>query len=562
MKQIIHILRYKITAFIRPDSKITLSYIMRNLGSGSIYVSFAIGAFLFSKTLIKFLLTDVVVGHFLLHEFISMVLFIFFISINVGNIIVSYSTLYKSAEVNYLLTKPIEPSNIFSIKFLDNFFYSSSTLLMVLFSFLLGYSVYFKLSIGQFLLLCFNFLPFMISAGSLGVILLLVVLKLANKFGVKRVIYTLVFGYVSTIILFFNLNSPKQLVTTVMKFYPVFDKDKYLGNLIPPVLKYLPNNWLSQTAYSIIHENYFAAVSYSYLQFSLAFILFSASFLIGKKYYFETWLLNSKISSELNSKRKTKEISGFLTDTSFLKNKIQAIASKDVTLFLREPSQVIHLLLLLFLIVIFVISVSGIKYYGLGYFYLQAMIYLAIFIFNLLLITTLSLRFIFPLISLEGQTFWKIKTSPISIKQILVSKLFNVGILIILISIVLCFFSNLRFRAPMVIFALITTLTASITIMSINLGMGGMFANYKEKNPIRISSSQGASLSFLISLVYLLFLVIILFRPYSNLFLARTLHHYFDLMNLFWYYIPILGVSIIIITYFLRGVFNSLKKDF
>lgn len=562
MKQIIHILKYKIISFIRPDSRVTLSYLLRNIGSGSIYLSFAVGAFLFSKTLIKFLLTDVIVGQFLLHEFISMVLFIFFISINVGNIIVSYSTLYKSVEVNFLLTKPIEPTNIFSIKFLDNFFYSSSTLLMVLFSFLLGYGIYFKLSVIQFLLLSFNFIPFMISAGSFGVILLLTVLKLADRFGIKQVLYTLVFGYISTIILFFNLNSPKQLVTTVMKFYPAFDKDKYLGNLIPPILKYLPNNWLSQTAYSIVHENYTAAISYSYLQFSLAFILFSTAFLLGKKYYFETWLLNSKISVALNSKKKTKEISGFFNNSKIFKNKIQAIVSKDVTLFFREPSQVIHLAILLFMILIFILSVSGIRYYGLGYFYLQAMIYLAILIFNLLLITTLSLRFVFPLISLEGQAFWKIKTSPLSITQIIVSKLLNFAALIVATSIVLSIFSNLRFRAPMLVFALITTLTASITIIAINLGMGGMFANYKEKNPIRISSSQGASLSFLISLIYMLFLVIILFKPYSNLFLARTLHHHFEMTKLFWNYIPILGISVIVSTYFIRSAVNSLRKDF
>jgi len=92
-----------------------------------------------------------------------MILFIFFMSINIGNIVVSYSTLYKSAEVNYLITKPVEPAKIFTIKFLDNFFYSSSTLLMILFALLLGYTFYFHLGISQFLVLVLNFnlfLPF------------------------------------------------------------------------------------------------------------------------------------------------------------------------------------------------------------------------------------------------------------------------------------------------------------------------------------------------------------------------------------------------------------------
>jgi ABC-2 type transport system permease protein len=562
MKQILHILRYKFLAFLRPDSKVTFSYILKNICSGSIYTAFAVGAFLFSKMLIKFLLIEIIVGQFLLHEFISMVLFIFFISINIGNVIVSYATLYKSAEVNYFLTKPIDPSKIFAIKFLDNFFYSSSTLLMILFALLLGYAFYFRLGIWQFLLLLINFIPYMISAGSLGIIILLLVIKSADKFGVRRVLYSLVISYVSVIVLFFNLNSPKALITTVMKLYPFFNKDKYLGGLIPTVIKYLPNNWLSQTAYSIVQNNYLSALSYSYLQLTLSVILFSTAFILGKKYYFETWLLNVKLSTELNSKRKEKRNSVSFSRSTFLENKIEAIAMKDILLFLREPSQVIHLSILMFLIAIFATSVAGIKYVGLGNFYLQTMIYLSIFIFNLLLITTLSLRFIFPMISLEGLVLWKIKSSPIKISQIILSKLFYPGVIILFISVAICFFSNIRFRTPMFIFALIITITASITIIVINLGMGGSFVNYKEKNPIRLSSSQGASLSFLISLIYMLFLIVILFKPFSNLFLARMLHQRFHVISLFWYYLPILGLSIIMIMYFLRMVNRALKKDF
>ncbi|MDP3581903.1 MAG: hypothetical protein Q8S39_08195, partial [Ignavibacteria bacterium] len=81
------------------DSKLSAVSLIKNIGSAIIYSAFGVGAFLFSKALINFLLVEVTVGQFLLHEFISMILFIFFMSINIGNIIVSYSTLYKSAEV-------------------------------------------------------------------------------------------------------------------------------------------------------------------------------------------------------------------------------------------------------------------------------------------------------------------------------------------------------------------------------------------------------------------------------------------------------------------------------
>lgn len=561
MKQILHILKYKILAFIRLDTKISAASIIKSVGSAVIYAAFAFGAFLFAKTLIKFLLVEVTVGQFLLHEFISMVLFIFFMSINVGNIIVSYSTLYKSAEVNYLFTKPIEPAKIFTIKYLDNFFYSSSTLLMILFALLLGYVFYFKLGVGQFLILILNFIPFMVSAGSLGVMLLLAVILLANRFGVKRVAYTIAGGYAGIIFFFFRINSPKHLVNSVLRHYPFLNKDIYLEDLVPSVLKILPNNWLSQTAYWTLRGDSSKVLFFTMLQLGLAIFLFSLAYHLGKKYYFHTWLVNHKLTAELNSKRK--KLSPFFNSAITLTTtQLRTIMRKDSLTFLREPSQMLHSLVLIFLLLIFVVSVSGIKFVGLGNFYLQTMIYLAILIFNLLLITTLSLRFIFPLISLEGQTFWKLKSAPVSISKYIFSKLYSPALIVLFISVVLSFFSNYKFGIVLITFSLLVTVFATITIVSINFGMGGLFANYKEKNPIRVSSSQGASLTFLISILYMLFLVVLLFKPFSDLFLSIMIRKDFNLLRLFYFTMPMIIVSGVIVFVSHKAAVGSLKKDF
>lgn len=562
MKQILHILKYKFLAFIRLDSKFSAASLLKSIGSTIIYSAFGVGAFLFAKTLINFLLVEVTVGQFLLHEFISMIVFIFFMSINIGNVIVSYSTLYKSAEVNFLLTKPIEPAKIFTIKFLDNFFYSSSTLLMILFALLLGYTFYFQLNISQFLVLILNFIPFMVSAGSLGVMVLLAVILLANRFGVKRVAYSIVGGYVAVIFFFFRINSPRYLVRTVLRHYPFVNKDIYLDDLIPSVIKVLPNNWISQAAYWTLHGEAYKVLFFTMLQIGLAVLLFCLAYHLGKKYYFQTWLVNHKLTAELNSDRK--KISQFFNPNSAtaIASQVKSILRKDFLVFLREPSQVIHSLVLLFLMMVFVVSVAGIKFVGLGNFYLQTMIYLAIFIFNLLLITTLSLRFIFPLISLEGHSFWKLKSAPVSITKYIFSKLYAVAIIVLSTSVILSFFSNYKFGFILITFSLIVTVIATITIVAINFGMGGLFANYKEKNPIRVSSSQGASLTFLISILYMLFLVVLLFKPFSDLFLSIMIKKDFNLLRLFYFTLPMVLISAFVVGVFYKAAVSALMRDF
>ncbi|TSA30026.1 MAG: hypothetical protein D4R68_01270 [Ignavibacteriales bacterium] len=562
MKQIIHILKYKLISYIRLGSRFTFGYLVKNIGSGLIYFAFAVGAFFFSQNLIRFLLVDINVGLFLLHEFISMILFIFFMSVNLGNIIVSYSTLYKSDEVNFLLTKPILPSKIFFLKFLDNFFYSSSTLIMVLLSMLAGYVVYFKINAIGFLLLLLNFFPFMFSAGSLGVIILLIIIRFANRFSMRKVFAAIGVSYFMIILLFFKINSPLSLVSSIMKHYPFYDRDTYFGEFLPPIVKWLPNNWLSQSAYRIIKNDISGLIGFTYLQIVLSLLLFSIAFYLGHKWYFKTWLLNSKITADQNANRKISKPFFAFEKISILKSQTESIIKRDLLLFLREPSQVIHSIVLLFLIVIFILSVSGMKFVGFGNFYLQTIIYLSVFLFNLFFISTLSLRFIFPLISLEGLAYWKLKSAPVKVNSFIKNKLIVLSSIILIIGTGLSLFSNYKFGFLLTIFSLTVTLFASAAIISINFGMGGIFSNYKEKNAIRLSSSQGATLSFLSNIVYMLFLIILLFKPVSQLFLSIMIKEYFDLTVFLQALIPIIIISIIIIYTYLKIAYRSLQKDF
>ncbi|MEW6194807.1 MAG: hypothetical protein AB1521_06615 [Bacteroidota bacterium] len=555
-------MKYKLLIFMRLNSKLNFETMLKNFGSSIIYLGFALGAFWFSQKFINFIVVEVKVGLFLLHEFISMILFIFFVAVNIGNTIVSYSTLYKSSEVNFLFSKPVPSSRIFVIKFLDNFFYSSSTLLLVLLSVLAGYSVYFKLNFFSFLFLfVFNFIPFIFSAGSLGVILLLLIIKAAAKFGFRRVVFFIAAIYVITIFLFFKINSPVHLATSVMKLYPFIDTNQYLGEFIAPVIKFLPNNWLSEAAYWITRDQISKAIILSLQQIVISVLLFISAMELGRRWYLATWLKNIKLNAEKNETKNHETLFSFGSSSS-LKSQTEAIIKRDIHLFIREPSQVIHFIVLVFLIVIFISSVSGIRYIGLGNFYLQTGIYLAVFMFNLLLISTISLRFIFPLISLEGLTHWKVRSAPVDNKFLIRRKISIIGSIILFIGTGLSYYTSFRFVFVIELMSMLTTVIAMITIISINLGMGGLFVNYKEKNPIRISSSQGASITFLICIIYMLFIIVLLFEPMSNYFLARMIGRHYNLFRLIYPVIPIAVVSFILTSIFLRTAANSLKKDF
>lgn len=136
------------------------------------------------------------------------------------------------------------------------------------------------------------------------------------------------------------------------------------------------------------------------------------------------------------------------------------------------------------------------------------------------------------------------------------------GTLILLISTGLSYFINFRFFFVFEISALLINLIAAVTIILINLGMGGLFANYREKNAIRVSSSQGASITFLLVIIYILLIVILLFQPVSQYFLSIMIQQSYDPLKVFYPVIPIALLSAFIIILSIRGALYSLKKDF
>lgn len=559
MSVIYHILKYKFLSFIKLNISINASSVLKNTGSFIVYSLFAVGAFFFSYNMIKYLLETMKIGLFLLHEFLSITLFIFFIAVNIGNIIVSYSTLYKSDEVNFLFHKPVAPSDIFIIKFFDNFFYSSSTLILILLSILAGYAYYLELSAWKVAtLFLFNFVPFMLSAASLGIMILLIIVKLSTVIGARIVVSILALGYLSSLFIFFRTISPVDLVNQVMQYYP--NIDLYFGYLLPRELKYLPNHWLSESLYWVARDNFTAAGKYFYLQIIISLSLVIIAIFLGMKWYHKTWFYSFRLRGE-NSKDDLDRIFSF-KNNSILSSITESISKREYHLFMREPTQVFHLLILLFLITIFLSSVSSLTRLGGLNIFLQTVIYLSVFIFNTFMVATLSLRFVFPLVSLEGQTFWKIRSAPITLLKFMIKKITPYALIIISISFVLNIFVNLQFNFHFTVIMFFVNIIIAISIISMNFSAGALFANFNEKNPIRIASSQGASLSFLMNLIYMVLLIIIMYLPVQTFFDSLIRYGRINLGLLYNSFgiIFILGSAILIISHQLLK--RSLKKDF
>ncbi|GIK20920.1 MAG: hypothetical protein BroJett005_03340 [Ignavibacteriota bacterium] len=562
MKSILHIIKYKLLVFLKLNSEISFGYLVKATSSSLVYGLFAYGCYFFTTNSMEYLLSGINIGMFLFHRFISVILFIFFITINIGNIVVSYSTLYKSKEIYFFISKPISFTKIFIIKFLDNFFYSSSTLLLIVGAIILGYGIYFNLDWYFYpISLIGIILPFMFTAGSLGAIILLIVLKLSSKIGIKKVLTTIGLIYAASVLSYYFLSSPAETVQKVFEYYP--NIDAYFGFLDNNFLKLLPNYWVSDSLFWISNGSYERAFPFMYVNILSSIAMFLIAVFLAHKWYYKTWSEYSISNSTFRLKSNNKRESIFNLKSSLLNGINESILKREILLFFREPNQWIHLIVMLFLIVIFITSISGIDMTILNAYndYFRTAIYIAVTIFNVFLISSISIRFIFPLISLEGETFWKLRTAPVDLKNLIFKKLSIYFLIVFILGQIISYFSNFHFPVELAIIAQLNMAIITIALVSLNFGMGGIFLNLKERNAIRIASSQGASITLLLSLMFLILIVVILFVPVFNFFQEIKNGYQISKINLLTSTMILFIIASLSSYFFLKAGFKSLQRD-
>lgn len=532
-----HILKYKFLSFVKSTFDRRLVTAVRGFGSLAVFGGFSVAAYLLAFAVTKSVLEQTGIGLFVYHRFISMMLFVLFVSVNMGNIIVSYATLYKSAEVGYLFTKPVSFTQIFVLKFLDNFLYSSATFFLMVFMAVLGYGTYFGYSWLTFLsVVLLVMLPYLFLSACVGVLILMSLMKIAGKWGFKKVMAALSVLYVAAVALFFKFSNPVELVQDAQRMG--FTSDGMIKGLDSGLLANLPNAWVSNVLFYIARGNSALAFTHAAQLLLLTAAMFGVVLFVAHRFYYRSWLVTFEFQAQSNTVQlgRTMKLFDFRKKSS-LPPQIEVLLKKEYFQFFRESSQWIQLALMMVLVGVFALSVGGINL-RLRVTQIQTVGYLILYAFGGFLSCSLALRFVFPAISVEGNSFWTQLSAPLNLKKPYFLK-FLLGFLLVLTpALFVAMFSNLPFmrmseRRPLLMyFGIYSAFWVSLTLVSLNLGLGGYFANYKEKNPIRVASSQGATLTFLMSLVYLIALVSIFIIPLFEYF--ELLFHFvpFDMSHI------------------------------
>lgn len=127
-----------------------------------------------------------------------------------------------------------------------------------------------------------------------------------------------------------------------------------------------------------------------------------------------------------------------------------------------------------------------------------------------LILSTFTTRFIFPMISLEGQRFWVLGLLPLPRETILWSKFVFAALGSWLPCAALILASDLMLRIDLLVVAVhqFTCLLLCVGLASIAVGLGAIMPDFREPSPSKIAAGFGGTLNLVLSALYIIFIVV------------------------------------------------------
>ena len=198
----------------------------------------------------------------------------------------------------------------------------------------------------------------------------------------------------------------------------------------------------------------------------------------------------------------------------FLPFAMRQLVIKDIKTFLRDPAQWSQCLLFFGLLGFYILNMPRF-----GILTLQPLWHSLVSLLNLavtcLTLSTITSRFVFPQLSLEGRRIWIVGLLPLKRRTILWGKFFFAASGSLLISGALILMSDLMLGLPAwtVLIHLIVTACACCGLSGLAVGLGACYPHMRSDNPAKIVSSFGGTLNLICSIFFIVACVMIVALP-------------------------------------------------
>ena len=440
-------------------------------------------------------------GDLLMARLLSILTLAIFLLLIFSNALVSFSTLYRSQEVAYLIQAPIRYDRLFFARFFECAVFSSWSLAFLGSPLMLAYGLATDAPFIFYVAVLAFFLPLILTPASIGA---LITIALARIFPRLKPAWLAGFGVVAVGLFFLYirqvLRGTRLSDDTIL---PVFmDATRRAQSWL------LPSHWASQGVLSAAKHHAGASLFWFLLLLSTSLMLLLVSGCIAQRLFFPGYSFlagQDRKRIRLQNRGMLNRIEWLL---SFVPNPNRALTVKDIKLFWRDPTQWSQFVIFFGIMAIYIANLRSTSRH-----YEEEMWRSWIACLNVgsvtLILATLTSRFVFPLVSLEGRRFWIIGLAPLTFRSLVWQKFWlSVGTTS-LFTVGLAFLSAYMLQLDFIYFwmTVYSVAIANFGLAGLAVGLGALYPNFNEDNPARIVSGLGGTLNLLMSVGYIAVIV-------------------------------------------------------
>ncbi len=441
-------------------------------------------------------------GDVIMARLLSVFALMLLMMLTFSNLLVVFQTFYRSRDVPFLLLSPISNSTYFFSRFVECVSFSSWASAFLGAPIMLAYGLETNAPWSFYVALPLFYFPFVAIPAALGSMLVMVLVHRLGKFqkgpwlAGGLVVLTALFAYFRTRLHLPSLSDSGEM-TSLIEAMAVTQSP------------WLPSYWVSQGVLQAATGRVGEAAFYFLLLAANAALLVWLAEMASKRWFYSGYATLYGGEHQRSARRGRGPLAWLDVLLSPLPDPLRSLVIKDIRMFWRDSAQWSQFILFFGILALYIANLRALAGASLTDPLWQAWRTLLNSGAAMLILASLTTRFIYPLISLEGRRFWILGLAPLTRRQILFEKFWlSVGSLSVF-TVGLALFSayQLRLDAVAMSVSVFGTVASTFGLSGLAVGLGSLYPNFKEDNPSRIVSGMGGTLSFIISMIYILLML-------------------------------------------------------
>lgn len=454
------------------------------------------------------------IGPMLSWKLTSMVLLMTFSMVIVSSIIISMTTLYYSFDLKFLFSCPLDLRAIFLDKALETVFYSSWTLVLAILPYIVALGRIKGLDFGFYAAYAFLMAPFVLLAGAFGIFFSMIVMYLFPSSKTRDITWLLGSLSVAFVYVIFRFSKPEKLLRPDSLEVVA----QYIQYLQSPTAPYMPSWWVTKAMVAYSAGNWGAFAASAGVLCAAAGALYVLIYFLSGRYYMRGFS-GAQGSPRFKGRRDTLPEQRLAARYPSLRAPL-TLYWKDRLSLARDARYWSQIILIGALIAVYLFSIRQLPLDTPDLKSIVSFLNIGVAGF---VMAAIGLRFTFPAISLEGNSWWLLKAAPLTTAAVMREKL-SVSLLpSLVVGFLLITVSNHLLGADLFVSLLstFTILVAALAITVMGIGFGAVFPDFNVENIHQLESSYGGFLYMACAMGYLSLLVGIEAWPVHMHFSAR-----------------------------------------